>query len=106
MVGDGEQTRDFTYVSDIADAFSQFPRVIFRAKRWCWFRWRLQHQSLVDLLGGEKIYIPGLGEPDQTFADISRIQAMTGWQAKIEFEDVAAHVGVYRQLERCAGLDA
>ena len=50
---------------------------------------------LVDLLGGEKIYIPKRpGEPDQTFADISRIQAMTGWRAKVEFED-----GVRRMLE-------
>ena len=44
---------------------------------------------LVELLGGEKINIPQRpGEPDQTFADVTRIREATGWKAKVSFEEV------------------
>ena len=50
---------------------------------------------LVDLLGGEKSYIPRRpGEPDCTFADISKITKMIGWQPSVPLED-----GVSRMLE-------
>ena len=96
VVGDGEQTRDFTYVSDVADAFftvseSDIPGEALNVGSGGSY----SINRLVDLLGGEKMYIPKRpGEPDQTFADISRIQATTGWRAKVEFED-----GVRRMLE-------
>jgi UDP-glucose 4-epimerase len=43
--------------------------------------------NLVDLLGGEKVYIPKRpGEPDCTFADISKIRAVIKWEPKISLE--------------------
>mgnify|MGYP001264265658 FL=1 len=96
VVGDGEQTRDFTYVSDVADAFFTVSESDISGEALnVGSGGSYSINRLVDLLGGEKIYIPKRpGEPDQTFADISRIQATTGWQAKVEFED-----GVRRMLE-------
>jgi len=43
---------------------------------------------LVGLLGGEKVYIPKRpGEPDCTFADITRIQYDLNWQPKVSIEE-------------------
>jgi len=89
VVGDGNQTRDFTFVTDIADAFvvagqSDLKTGIFNVGTG-------NPQSvnkLVSLLGGEKIYIPKRpGEPDSTWADISKIKEQLGWSPKVSFED-------------------
>ena len=47
---------------------------------------------LVELLGGNVIHIPKRpGEPDCTWADISKIRRDLGWEPKISFpEGVAA----------------
>lgn len=88
VVGDGKQTRDFTFVTDVADAFvkaaeSSASGEIFNVGSG-------NHYSinrLVELLGGKAEYIPKRpGEPDCTFADISKIRKMLGWQPKITFE--------------------
>jgi UDP-glucose 4-epimerase len=43
---------------------------------------------LTQLLGGETVYIPKRpGEPDCTFADISKIQAELGWLPRIAIEE-------------------
>ena len=43
---------------------------------------------MVELLGGEKTYIPKRpGEPDCTYADISKIKKLLGWTPKVSFED-------------------
>ena len=89
IVGTGEQTRDFTFVTDIADALwsaanSDISNEVFNVGSG-------NHYSvnrLVDLLGGEKTYIPKRpGEPDCTFADISKIKKMLGWTPKVSLED-------------------
>jgi UDP-glucose 4-epimerase len=89
IVGDGEQTRDFTYVTDIADALvtaaasAQSGRVYNVGSGGTY-----SVNSLIDLLGGERIYIPKRpGEPDCTFADISRITTELGWRPKVAFAD-------------------
>ena len=46
---------------------------------------------LVDLLGGEKIFIPKRpGEPACTWADISKITRDLGWKPRVSFEDGVA----------------
>lgn len=96
VVGDGEQTRDFTYVSDVADAFvtaadSDVSGEAFNVGSGATY----SINRLVDLLGGEKTYIPKRpGEPDCTFADITKITTATDWRPKVSFED-----GVARMLE-------
>ena len=89
VVGDGEQTRDFTFVSDVADAFvtaarSDVSHEIFNVGSGNTYS--VNH--LVDLLGGPRIHIPKRpGEPDCTFADITRIRQALDWTPKVRFED-------------------
>jgi len=89
VVGDGRQTRDFTYVTDVVDAFicaanSDLSGDAMNVGS-------SNHYSvnrLVELLGGEAIYIPKRpGEPDCTFADVRKIKKLLGWQAKVPFEE-------------------
>ncbi len=96
VVGDGEQTRDFTYVSDVVDAFLTVSesRLTGEAVN-VGSGGTYSINRLVQLLGGEKINLPKRpGEPEQTFADVSRIEGATGWRAKVRFEE-----GVQRMLE-------
>lgn len=96
VVGDGQQTRDFTYVTDvvaalIAAAQSKESGKIYNVGS----GQTVSVNRLVELLGGEKIYIPKRpGEPDCTFADISKIRQAFSWEPKISIE-----VGVQKILE-------
>ncbi len=89
VVGDGEQTRDFTYVTDVVDAFitavkSDYTRVAMNIGSG-------NHYSinkLIQLLGGEVLYVPKRpGEPDCTYADILKAREMLGWSPKVSFEE-------------------
>ena len=89
VVGDGTQSRDFLYVTDVALAFlaaAQTPRVggVYNLGAG-------KPQSvnrLVELLGGEKIRVPKRpGEPDCTWADISRITSELDWRPTVGFEE-------------------
>lgn len=99
IVGDGEQTRDFTYVTDVADAMfcamqSSAKGEVFNVGSGNTY----SVNYLVKLLGGEKVHIPKRpGEPDATFADISKIQKRLGWKPKVSFEE-----GVSRMLKNIA----
>ncbi len=90
VVGDGTQTRDFTYVTDVVDAcftVSEQDQVIGEIMN-VGSGNTYSIDRLVELLGGEKVYIPKRpGEPDQTFADISKIRDKTGWEPKVSFEE-------------------
>jgi len=45
----------------------------------------------VELLGGEVVRVPKRpGEPDCTWADISRIKARLGWEPRVSFEEGVA----------------
>ena len=89
VVGDGNQTRDFTYVTDIAEAFltaakSNVENEIFNVGSGGTY----SIDKLVELLGGEVIHIPKRpGEPDCTFADTTKIREILGWKPKVSFED-------------------
>ncbi len=89
VVGDGSQKRDFLHVKDVARAFLKVyeqktddyifnvgagnPRTII---------------ELIKLLNSEFEFIPKRpGEPDVTWADISKINNQTGWSPIITFED-------------------
>ncbi|MCB0418296.1 MAG: SDR family oxidoreductase [Bdellovibrionaceae bacterium] len=88
VVGDGTQTRDFTYVSDIVQALisaakSPLSGEIFNVGSGGTYS--VNH--LVELLNSPAVSIPKRpGEPDQTFADISKIQKELGWEPKVSFE--------------------
>lgn len=89
VVGDGKQTRDFTYVSDIvsgiwAAASTDVNNEVMNIGSGGTY----SINKLVELLGGEVQYIPKRpGEPDCTFADISKIETLTGWKPQVSFED-------------------
>ena len=94
VVGDGEQTRDFTYVSDVADAFTTVAASTLAGEAVnVGSGGTYSINRLIKLLGGEKTHLPKRpGEPDQTFADVTRIREATGWQAKTSFEDGVAQM--------------
>ncbi len=89
VVGDGTQTRDFTFVSDVADAYviaaeSDLRDEVFNIGSGGTY----SINRLVELLGGEVIHIAKRpGEPDCTFADVSKARTLLGWEAKVSFED-------------------
>jgi UDP-glucose 4-epimerase len=94
VVGDGSQTRDFTYVTDVAHAFiaaaqSDICGEIINVGSGGTYS--INH--LVGLLGGAIEYIPKRpGEPDCTFADTSKIKAKLGWQPQVSFEQGVANM--------------
>lgn len=96
VVGDGSQTRDFTFVSDVVEAFicaarSEATGAVFNIGS----GGTTSVNRLVDLLDGEVVYIPRRpGEPDCTFADTTRITAELGWKPRVSIEE-----GVKAMLE-------
>jgi UDP-glucose 4-epimerase len=89
VVGDGTQKRDFLYVTDVAAAFlaaADTPRI---GRVYNLGAGKPQSVNrLVELLGGQKIHIPKRpGEPDCTWADISRITSELGWRPRVSFEE-------------------
>jgi UDP-glucose 4-epimerase len=90
IVGDGEQTRDFTFVSDIAAAFIAAAEAdvsgeiinigsdnTYSVNR------------LVELLDGKDVvHIPKRpGEPDCTWANISKARRLLNWKPKVSLEE-------------------
>jgi len=91
IVGDGTQTRDFTYVTDVVDAFITVANSEVKGERFnigSGNTYSVNH--LVKLLGGRAdnmIYIPKRpGEPDCTFADTKKINELLHWYPKITLE--------------------
>ncbi len=88
VVGDGTQTRDFTYVTDVANAFltaaqSSVCAEIFNVGS----GETVSVNRLVELLGGEVTYIPKRpGEPDCTYADITKIRRDLKWHPKVNIK--------------------
>lgn len=88
IVGDGSQTRDFTFISDVVDAClmvanSNIKNEILNIGSDNTYSINL----LAKLLGGEIVNIPKRpGEPNCTYADISKIKKMLNWSPKVSFE--------------------
>ncbi len=89
VVGDGTQTRDFLYVTDIAEAFLLAAETGKSGQVWNLGAGNPQPVNrLVELLAGPVVYIPKRpGEPDCTWADIAKIQLDLGWAQKVSFEE-------------------
>lgn len=103
VVGDGKQTRDFTYVTDIVDAFytaavSDITQDTFNVGSGGTY----SVNRLCELLGGEIVHIPKRpGEPDCTFADTTKIEDKLGWKAQVTFEEgvqeVLNHIDYWKE---------
>jgi UDP-glucose 4-epimerase len=90
VVGNGSQTRDFLYVTDVAKAFLAAAETDYVGRFYNLGAGKPQSVNrLVELLGGgEATYIPKRpGEPDCTWADISRITAELKWRPEVTFEE-------------------
>jgi UDP-glucose 4-epimerase len=88
IVGDGKQTRDFTYVTDVVEAIIMssklgLPNVIYNVGSGGTY----SVNKLAEKIGGPVSYVPKRpGEPDCTFADISRIKKDLGWIPQTSFD--------------------
>ncbi len=95
VVGDGNQSRDFTFVSDVVEAFvtaaaSDVRDDVFNVGSGGTY----SINELVRRLGGDVVHLPKRpGEPDATFADVRKIEASLGWRARVSFAE-----GVERML--------
>lgn len=90
VVGDGEQKRDYLYVTDVVRAF--YAAAVTDKVGEIYNLGAGNPQSinyLVKLLGAkEVVYIPKRpGEPDCTWADISKITSELNWKPTVSFED-------------------
>jgi UDP-glucose 4-epimerase len=94
VVGDGTQSRDFLYVTDVALAFLAAAQTTYTGRIYNLGAGNPQSVNrLVELLGGEVAYIPKRpGEPDSTWADISRITQELEWQQSVSFEQGVANI--------------
>jgi UDP-glucose 4-epimerase len=102
IVGDGEQTRDFIYVTDVARAIftaakSKIVDEVFNVGS----DGTYSINTLVKLLGGSITHIPKRpGEPECTYADITKIKWMLKWKPKVSFEQgvklVLANIDYWR----------
>ena len=89
IVGDGTQTRDFTYVGDVVRAYlaaakSDLSGEIMNIGSGNTY----SVNRLCELLGGETVNIPKRpGEPDCTFADTRKVTELLDWHPQTSFED-------------------
>lgn len=88
VVGDGTQRRDFLYVTDIARAFFLAATTHRVNEIYNLGAGNPQPVNrLVELLGGPVLHLPKRpGEPDCTWADISKIKSHLGWEQHVSFE--------------------
>jgi UDP-glucose 4-epimerase len=89
VVGDGTQTRDFTFVTDVVDAFVQAAESKIEGEVLNVGSGKTYSVNyLVRLLGGDVVHVPKRpGEPDCTFADTAKISRLLGWRPRVSFED-------------------
>ncbi len=91
IVGNGKQKRDFTFVSDVVDAFILSSRKKVKNTEiiniGCGKP--ISINNLVKILKPNKIkYIPKRpGEPDMTFASIKKAKKILKWTPKISFQE-------------------
>ena len=88
VVGDGNQKRDFTYVSDVVAAFAKGLNYNCKEKILNIGTGKpIKVNTIVSILKSKKIHIPKRpGEPSTTHADISLVKRELGWKPKIGIE--------------------
>lgn len=102
VVGDGTQSRDFTFVTDVANALVAAAESNVEGEALnVGSGGHYSINRLVELLGGETVHIPRRpGEPECTFADTAKILDRLAWKPSVSFEDgVAAmlqHIDYWR----------
>jgi UDP-glucose 4-epimerase len=96
IIGDGTQTRDFTYVTDVVDAMVKAAESDITGVFNVGSGSTHSVDELATLIGGDRISIPKRpGEPDCTFADTRKIRQALDWVPRVPFAE-----GVRTMLER------
>jgi UDP-glucose 4-epimerase len=100
VVGDGSQTRDFVYATDVAAAFLAAAETELEGEIFNLGAGNPQSVNrLVELLGGDVVHLPKRpGEPDCTWADIGKITSRLHWAPKVDF--VTGVAEMIRGIER------
>ena len=98
ITGDGEQTRDFSHVSDVvranilameSDKVGQGEVINIGAGK------KYSVNKIAEMVGGESTHIPlRPGEMRDTLADISKAKELLGWQPEVTLEE-----GIKKLLE-------
>ncbi len=89
IYGDGNQTRDFTYVDDVVNAcvLAMESPVENEVINICNGH-NVSINKIADLIGGEKVYLPPRkGDVLHTLGDNSKAKKLLGWQPKISIEE-------------------
>ena len=94
VVGDGTQTRDFVYATDVAEAFFLAGTTDRVGEIYNLGNGNPQSVNrLIELIGGSRVTLPKRpGEPDCTWADIAKIESQLGWVPKVSFEEGVARI--------------
>lgn len=93
IVGDGTQTRDFVFVTDVVKAYLIAAESDRQGEVYNLGAGKPESVNrLVELLEEkDRTFVPKRpGEPDCTWADISKIKSHLGWQPEVSFEDGVA----------------
>ncbi len=92
VVGDGTQSRDFVFVTDVARAFLLAGESDRTGENYNLGSGNPQSVNrLVELLSGEVVHVPKRpGEPDCTWADITKVREQLGWEPHVSFEEGVA----------------
>jgi UDP-glucose 4-epimerase len=104
VVGDGRQTRDFTYVGDVAAAVAAAADSAIANEVMNVGTGRdVSVNRLVELLGAKQvIHLPKRpGEPDCTLADTRKIRELLGWTPQVSIEQgvkiMLDHIDYWRE---------
>lgn len=94
VVGDGTQTRDFIYVTDVARAFLAAAKTEKSGEAYNVGAGQPQSiLTLVSLLEGPIVHLPKRPkEPDCTWADTRKIRRDLGWRPSLSFQEGVAEV--------------
>lgn len=94
VVGDGTQSRDFLYATDVARGFLAAGQSDLSGEIWNLGAGEPQTVlRLVELLACDKVHVPKRpGEPDCTHADISKIKHELGWHPTVGFQEGVARI--------------
>jgi UDP-glucose 4-epimerase len=89
IVGDGSQTRDFTYVTDVARAVLKAAQSDLKNEVLNIGTGTPQSVNrLAELIGGPVVHIPKRpGEPDATHADTAKASRLLKWKPEVSFEE-------------------
>ena len=88
IIGNGKQSRDFVYVTDVAKAFYSAAKSKKSGEIYNLGSDKPQSvNTFANLIGGKKTFIPDRpGEPKRTWANITKIKRDLNWRPTIKFK--------------------